>query len=245
MKTIAEQLTFSNKIYENVVSFGCMCSLALYLRKLGLRSASCFFDWITSDIKNNMMLVNNNFSNFFDKELFKQQYPGYAHLITNTKYNFVYSHVFNPKETLEKQYSSVKRRVQKSINNFNKSIKNNCLLVYYSRDFNEINWIFNNQKIIDEFVKKNGCDILFIFNFDINGKFIFPKFIIPQNNIHKPNGGGVSFPFENTEEIDAYLLSHYDPKRRMKNLKHRSHVSIYSRIKRRLQSKSCDKLIIE
>ena len=230
--------------YNNIVSFGCMCSLALYLRKTGLRSSSCFFDWITSNLKNNIELVECNFKDFFNEQYFKQEFDGYPHLITNTKYNFVYTHVFNPKETFEKQRNSVKKNVQKKINNFERSISDKCLLIYYSRSIDENNWIKENQNLISSFADKYNCDFLFVLNFDITGEFIFPKFVIPQNNIHKPNGGGVSYPFVDTDDLTAYLISHYDEKKRKKNLKYKLSDPFLLRLKRRLERSKKDKLVI-
>lgn len=236
------QSTF--KIYNNVVSFGCMCSLALHLKKLGLRSSSGYFDWVTSDIEKNIELVENNFEGFFDTKYFKQEFPGYAHLITNTKYRVVYTHVFDPKSTLKKQYQKCRRYVQKKIDNFYKSLNDNCLLIYYSRSEQENNWIKTHQELIKEFCDKHKCDMAFVLNFDIEGPFAFPKFVIPQNNIHKPNGGGVSYPFEHTEELDDFLISHYDIEKRQKNLSFKSKESLIHRIKRRLGAHKKDRLVV-
>ena len=232
------------KRYKNIAPFGCMCSLALHLRKIGLRSSSCFFDWLTSDLAHNMEIVDNDFNDFFNKKYFKQEYPDYAHLITNTKYNFVYSHVFNPKQTLDKQYESVKKRVQRGIDNFKKALSDDCLLIYYSRSKKETDWIRDNQDKIKAFCLKHRCDITFVLNFDIDGPFIFPKYIIPQNNIHKPIGGGVSYLFEKTEKLDEYLLSVFDPEERQKNLRHVSKESLFIRIKRKLYSFRKDRLVV-
>ena len=234
------------KIYNNIVSFGCMCSTALYLKKIGVRSKSCFFDWITSDIKNNLLLVNNKFDDFFNKTYFRQDYKGYSHLVTNTKYNFVYSHVFDSKKTLAKQYNSVKKRVQKSIDNFLLSLNDSCLLVYYSRSEVENKWIVDNQESIKDFCKTYGCDIIFVLNFEIDVDFAFPTFVIPQNNVHIPNGGGVSFPFTNTEALDAYLIEHYPIDKLQKNLRHpkKEHKSIFKSAFHRLSMLKRDKLKI-
>lgn len=234
----------ASKIYNNIVSFGCMCSTALYLKKIGVRSSSCFFDWLTSDLKHNMELVDSGFKDFFETKYFKQEFPGYSHLITNTKYNFVYTHVFNPKETMKKQYKRVKKHIQKSIDNFIKSINDNCLLIYYSRSKEECEWIKHNESAIHDFCSRHNCDMTFVLNFDIGNNFQFKKIVIPQNNIHKPNGGGVSYPFECTEELDSFLISHYDENKRLKNINFKSHRSIIGALKHKLQSKKKDRLVV-
>lgn len=220
-----------SKKYENIISFGCMCSLALHLKELGLRSKSCFFDWVNCEsINNNIRLVLDNFNGVFDKTYFVQKYTNSPHIVTNAKYKIDFVHLFNAKITLKKQYSRTKERVERSIRNFYNSANNNCLLIYYSRDENEKQWIISNQDVINSFCKKFNCDIAFVFSYKFDDFLNYPKFIISENNIHKPFGGPVSYPFDGTVELDNFLLSHYDEHKRQKNLSYKKRKSIFKKI---------------
>lgn len=219
-----------------------MCSVALYLKKIGVRSCSSFFDWNDSCLRDNIRIVDSNFRDVLNPCFFKQLYPEHPHIVTNTKFNLSYVHTFNPKRSLNNQIESVKKNVNKRINNFINSLNDNCLLVYYSRTTDENNWIKDNQHLIECFCSKHNCDILFVLNNDIDGEFLFPKFVIPQNNIHKPFGGDVSYLFEETNELDEYILSRYDENKRKQNLAFKHKKSIFKKIISRFESRKKNRL---
>ena len=237
------QLKFNT--YNNVVSVGCMCSTAIYLRNLGVRSKSCFFDWINIESFETVIdLIESGFAGCIDEKYLRQNYKEHPHIVSNTKYGFDYVHLFDKKQTFKKQYNLVSNKVAKSITNFKESLSNDCLLVYYSRSSNDTNWIERNQKKILNFCCKYKCDIFFVLNFEVKENFLFKKIIIPQNNIHKPFGGGVSYPFTNTEILNKFLLEHYSDKKRSRNLKHKNKFSFFDKCKKIIYKFTKDKLII-
>lgn len=231
------------KEYKSIIPFGCMCSVALHLNKLGLRSKSAFFDWLTSDIQSNMKVVDDDFTDFFNAKYFRQDYQQHPHLVTHTKYHFIYSHVFDAKRSLKRQYHYVQRNVQRSIDNF-KALLNNkpSLLLYYSRDEKEITWICENQDLLAVFAKRHECDLAFVFNYPAKEGFSFPAFVIRQNDIHKPIGGGVSFPLIETGDLDAYLLCHYADEQRKQNLLYRPKTHLIHKLFSKIRSYRKDRL---
>lgn len=237
------QLIFDR--YNNIVSLGCMCSTALYLRKIGVRSKSCFFDWINVDsFKDVIYLIDDNFTDCLNLKFLEQNFDESPHIITNTKYKIDFVHLFNSKISFHRQYKSVKDRLERSIKNFNDSLKDSCLLVYYARTIDDVNWIQNHQKDIISFCDKHKCDIYFILNFEPNHHFVLKKIVIPQNNIHKPFGGGVSFPFTDTEKLDNFLISHFDESKRNKNLRFKEKKSVFKKIKNAILRAGKNKLIV-
>ncbi len=59
-----------NKIYKNIMSLGYFCGVARELERVGLRNASYPFDWIIStDFKQVIKLIENNFENFLSKKI--------------------------------------------------------------------------------------------------------------------------------------------------------------------------------
>lgn len=230
--------------YSNIVSIGCMCSTALYLRSIGVRSCSSFFDWVDGNLKNNIELIENSFSNLFDRDLLVQKFDGCPHIVTNTKYGISFVHLFDPKKTFDKQYSKIKKETDKRIQNFYDSLKNNCLLVYYCRNKEEAKWIKNNQELLVNFCLKHQCNFIFIFNDKTIKLESFKSFVIPANNIHIPFGGPVSYLFEETSELDEFLISHYDPEKRKQNLAYHPRKHIIRHIKAKLSKHRKDKLVL-
>ena len=215
-----------------------MCSCALFLRKHGFRDVSCFFDWLTSYFFENIKLIENDFGDVLNSKFFIQEYTDNPHLVTNTKYKFVYTHVFDPKTTYTKQKTKVEKYINKRIANFKKTFSDNSLLVYYCRDLEEQKKIENSTERIIDFINKFNTNIIFIFNNKVEADFPFKTFVIPYNNIHKPIGGEVSYPFEggDTDELIDWLTERYDESKILKNKKYKKRrnlfVSLINKLKR-------------
>ena len=209
---------YKNK-YEHIVSFGCMCSCARFLQINGFRSTSSFFDWIDSNIEANIKIVRNNFADVLNRKYLAQKYPTAKNCITNTLYNVTFVHLFDAYKTFDEQYQDVKTKSDIYISRFKQMINESLLLVYYCRSVDEQNWIIKNQKEIKKFCSDFNVDVAFIFNKSIDNEFFdFKSFIIPVNNIHKPFGGAVSWPFEQTDEIVSWLSDKYDLNKKNQNI---------------------------
>ena len=223
--------------YNHIISFGCMCSCALFLKKFGFRDSSYFFDWLTSNIFGNIETIENDFKDVTNPGFFKQEYTDYPHLVTHTKYGFIYTHVFDAKTTYSKQSKQVNKYTFKRIQNFKKSLLDNSLLVYYCRDAEEQKEIEKSVNKLIEFTQKYSVDILFIFNNKVGSSFPFKSFVIPYNNIHYPIGGEVSYPFEggDTEDMVSWLTSRYDENLRNKNLQFKRKRNVFKAVIRKLK----------
>ena len=209
----------SGKIYKSVMSFGCMCSTALFLRKNGFRSESTIFDWFSSTLQANLKLLDNDFSNLISKEYLYQPYKDFPHIVDNKFYEISLNHLFSEYQTFKKQFKKVSRFCYKRIKRFKENLRDgNALLVYYSRDKEECEWISNNESLLEEYSARFSFDWLFITNYPLKENFKYPHYVIPFNNIHKPYGGEVSFPFEKDEDIIKFLNEHYDETKKEKNL---------------------------
>lgn len=232
--------------YDYILSFGSMCSTSLFLRKNGFRSKSCFFDWLTSDFFGNMDAVNHDFEDYFSKRYLIQRFKDYPHLVTNERYGFTYSHVFNPKETFAKQEAKVKARIQRSIDSFKMCLKQNTLLVYYCRSDEEQNRILDSVEIIKTFCKKHKVDLVFIFNNVVSAAFPFLSFVVPYNNVHHPFEDSVSYPIEGeeSEKLLKWLGCRYDQKQKEANLRYKHKTPLFVRLKNKIQKNRRNKLII-
>ncbi len=234
-----------NKKYQSIMSFGCMCSTALFLRKNGFRSESTIFDWFSSNLESNLKLLDENFKDLLKREYLSQPYNDFPHIIDNEYYKISLNHLFNEYQTFDRQIKKVEKFCKKRIDRFvNNLKKGQSLLVYYSRDEKECDWISKNEDRLRNYCDLYGFDWLFITNYPLRKDFSFPHFLIPFNNVHKPYGGNVSFPFENDEIIISYLKSHYPSELILENLKHKNKRHLFRRLVRRLQKKNGIKLKI-
>lgn len=190
-----------------------------FLKKNGYRSFSGIFDWVDSDLFRNIELVENGFKDLLLKKILAQPFAGYPNVVTNVKYNFSFPHWFDIKKSFEKQITNLSLRIDRKITRFYETIKKgSCLLVYYSRFKEDQDKILNSSDLIASFCQKYGCDFLFIFNFEVEKAFDYPFFVIKQNNVHKPYGGPVSFPFDPEEPIIRFLDQRFSSEQKSINL---------------------------
>lgn len=230
-----------------ICSFGCMCSCANYLKKKGFRFFSSIFDWCDSTLEGNIRLVKNNFSDLLNKQYLEQNYPDYKHIVTNKLYNLSFVHLFDKYSTYDRQIQKVKDKAKHLINNFLFALNSKrCILVYYIRKESEVEWVKNNIDIVESFCKDYSTKFIFVSNYDFT-LINFPVFCIARNNIHQPFGGDVSFPFEDTENLDKYLENYMQKSYIQRNLKfiNKKHPikKIISNIKFKLKNKT-EKLIL-
>lgn len=200
------------------VSFGCMCSTAIFLKENGYRDRSCFFDWVDSNLIDNIRIVQDNFSHVLDKNLLEQRFKEYPHIVTNVLYNLSYVHIFDVKKSYESQIKSIKKKISRSSTNFLNILNSGrCLLVYYLRKEDEVQIIEKNKVQIESFLNKFNASLIIVSNFKKEISYL-KTFHIESNNIHIPFGGDVSFPFTNTNKLEAFLNENIGIEQRNKNL---------------------------
>jgi len=119
---------------KQIVSFGCMCSTALFLKKNGYRSFSSFFDWLDGGLFEYIKVVNNDFKDVLNYKFLVQKFTDFPQIITNVFYNFSFVHLFDERKTFRKQIKNISKKCSKQINNFKKALSSkNLILVYYIR----------------------------------------------------------------------------------------------------------------
>lgn len=233
------------KKYSKVMSFGCMCSTALFLRKNGFRSESTIFDWFSSSLMSNLKMLDDNFEHLLDRKFLCQKYPEFPHIVDNSYYDASLNHLFDEYKPFDKQIKTVQKHCSKRIDRFMKNLANeSCLLLYYSRDEKECEWISKNSSLLKDYCKKYHFDFLFVTNYKLNENFVFPWFYIPFNNIHKPYGGEVSFPFEQDSDLINYINERYDIATKKKNLSYKAKKHFLRKVFRFFEKKRGIKLKI-
>jgi len=178
---------------EVLVPIGSSCSVASYLRQLGLRKEAFPFDWNVTPIEDAIELINNNFKYFLNEKsliyleptkrlLFKENgidfessndiiTPVYC---TNTNTLFVHDFSVNGKADLKE----VKKKYHRRIKRLNKLLNNTNIKIIFIYDdslpnewqmeqYNKVNYTFkriNDIAKLDE-LKRDNSEIISLKDF--------------------------------------------------------------------------------
>lgn len=225
------------KKYKHIISFGSMCSVALFLRENGFREGATIFDWLKSNLESNMKLIENNFLDLLNISYLTQKYTDHPEIIDNTYYDISLSHLFDETLSLKSNMKIVSRIIKNRTQRFFDFINDGpSLLVYYCYEKNDFKWIKDNVDKILNFKTKYKIDILFLSNYAFENDFPFESFTLSFNSIHEPFGLHVTFPFDNCQFLVSYLSKRYDAKKIVTNLKYKEkRVSIKHRLFRKIR----------
>ena len=227
------------KKYKHICSFGSMCSVALFLRENGFRDGATIFDWLRSNMKSNIELVKNNFSNLLNPHYLKQNYFDHPEIVDNTFYDISLSHLFDETTSFKKNIKRVTKITRSRIKRFYNFVKDGpTLLIYYCYEPNDFAWINSNIDKIINFCESLHIDLCIVTNFEFQAEFPLTSFVIPFNTTHEPFGLRVTFPFDNNCALKKYLLERYDQTKINKNLAHKENRgSLIYRLFRKIRKK--------
>lgn len=202
--------------YQHIISLVHFCSPAQEIERIGFRECSSPFDWlISSDFEMIMVLIENNFDDFLNKEYLYQSNdnPSYYY---NSICKVWFYHDFNEYEPLDEQLTIVQEKYKRRIDKFYRNIIESTLFIRYISDGNELLFIENNIKKIlsglQNFNKKN--QILFILNNNLKSNKIKLYVVKPDQN------DTVAREFlKKSEELCKYLneMIYYDKYLKQKN----------------------------
>ena len=140
-------------MYEQVISLGFFCSVALELKRLNLRSGSGPFDWVISDLKGILRLMENNFEDFLNPK-FLVQNKVYPYIYVNIRYLIEFYHDFNPNIPMEAQIEEIQNKYKKRIEKFYHDITTPTLFVRYIKNQEEYDFICKTHNDIISVLKK-------------------------------------------------------------------------------------------
>lgn len=171
--------------FENVISLGFFCSVALEIERIGFRNFSLPFDWlITADFSKVLELVDNKFNDFLIFDNLYQESdidPRYYYDCVN-KIHFY--HDFNEFQPLCEQFDSVKNKYNRRIAKFYTAIKSPTLFIRYITGKEECKFIDENYDSILNRIKSFNKDNYIIFVYDVEYEFSNAKnaYFVPKEN---------------------------------------------------------------
>lgn len=158
------------KKYSNIISLGFFCSVATEIERIGMRSCSYPFDWVISDFKNVVDMIENHFQNFLKEEYLQEveekQLPSTI-VVKNIQTHTTFFHDFKKGYTIKEQLPEVVLKYNRRIQRFYKDItQQRTLFIRYIKDKEEVAYIHQNyERVLKRLKKYNaGNDIIFISN---------------------------------------------------------------------------------
>ncbi|MBO5286842.1 MAG: hypothetical protein J6B34_01825 [Clostridia bacterium] len=206
------------KKFQNVISLGHFCSVAMELERIGLRKASYPFDWvIASDFEKVCQLLSTRFEGFLEKDsLLQEKNPKYYF---NEKTEIHFYHDFSPKLSLDAQYEDVKKKFERRIKRLFEDITTPTLFIRYITNKRELEYILNSKDSINELIKKYNPDNEIIYISSVEEKIDTGARIF---YIEKDKNDTVARRFlDKSSELKEYILSSVDisDEAREKNIK--------------------------
>lgn len=202
------------KKYDNVISLGWFCSVALELERFGLRNSSQPFDWLLTDYESLIDCIKNDFANFLEYENLMQYDTNPAFYYDNY-YKIHFYHDFHACIPLSEQLRAVKDRYKRRIERFMSDIRKPSLLIRYIEDQAEADYINSNFENIHCFFKEFNEDneIIYVANEDIVTNF-------DVYTVRKDENDTVARKFvDKNKELERFLKSDvFNGKKRKENL---------------------------
>lgn len=166
--------------FENVVSLGWFCSVALENQRMGLRPYSLPFDWLLiSNFESVLQLLQTHFSSFLDAKNLHQESgdPAYYH---DTAYGIHYYHDFTADKSLEEQLPAVRQKYDRRISRLYETISYPTLFVRYCAYVTEMEYICSNYDAIRSQLKQYNerNEIIFIYDKDFSWRSDITAFFV-------------------------------------------------------------------
>lgn len=155
-------------MFDNFISLGSYCGVAASMSKIGIRSVSGPFDWlISSDLKSVGSCMENDFSDFLNKENLVVTHGGMG--FTDIKHSFYFWH--DIKNSFEEDYEFIYEKYMRRINYFKEQIKHKTCFIRAVYSVDEFKYIQANQQFINSIIKKFHKDneIIYVVNKSILG----------------------------------------------------------------------------
>lgn len=195
-------------MFERVISLGWFCSVALEIKRIGLRDGSYPFDWLlTHNFSKVLDIMNAEVDSImFLKNEDMLQYEGDASKWYNKRYQISLFHDFDKYKKMISQLDMVNKKYQRRVKRLQECV-DSTLYIRYVKDQEEALYITANETRIDNIIKKRNAsnDIIYIAHPNLQEamKQIDNKVYFIEND----EGDYVSREFlKKLPELESYLL---------------------------------------
>ena len=192
------------KKYNNVISLGFFCSVAMEMDRIHRRKASYPFDWCISSFPSVLNLIDNHFTDFLNYDQMEQNKEIPWHY--RNAYGIAFYHDFNQFEPLNKQLPAVIKKYDRRIKRFYNTIKRPTLFIRYIENEEEISFIQQNLSYINSILKGPNAknEILFVLNQEYKAEILGD---VKCYYVEKDKDDSVARKFlENNKELEDYII---------------------------------------
>lgn len=161
------------KKFKNIISLGAFCFVASELRRYEVRKKAYPFDWIITDLKSVIELIENEFLNFTALKYLEKKEENNIVFYDNNAYSLIrFIHDFN--ENCDNTVL-IQDKYQRRIQRFYQDIKSETLFVRYVINQGEYKYILKKHDKISKLLKSfnSNNDIIYIINDDIKINYFF------------------------------------------------------------------------
>lgn len=161
------------KKFKNIISLGAFCFVASELRRYEVRKKAYPFDWIITDLKSVIELIENEFLNFTALKYLEKKEENNIVFYDNNAYSLIrFIHDFN--ENCDNTVL-IQDKYQRRIQRFYQDIKSETLFVRYVINQGEYKYILKKHDKISKLLKSfnSNNDIIYIVNDDIKINYFF------------------------------------------------------------------------
>lgn len=174
--------------YSRVISLGANCNVALDLERIGYRVTSSPFDWVISNFKDVINLVENRFEDMLiiGNIIQDEVHPNVYHDI---KTGLDHYHDFKENDTIEMQLGAVKQKYSRRIERFLTNIQEPTLFIRLVRNEDDYKWIASNMDRICEVLTLRGkvdSKCVFIAKEELKQKDFAGIIDFVSNNLFRP-----------------------------------------------------------
>lgn len=149
--------------YNNFISLGFYCGVAMELERLGIRNTSLPFDWlISADLERVLELIDTNFNEFLFYDNLGQEYNVNPKYYYDEYFQLHFYHDFNGSMSLDDQLQSVKHKYNRRIERLYLLLQQPSCIIRYIFDKSEYDFICHHYADIQEkFRQYNSNNRLF------------------------------------------------------------------------------------
>ena len=160
--------------HGTIISLGFFCGVAKELKRFGLRKKSFPFDWLITDGETAIEFIANDFSGFLDEDSLVRDVER-PDIIHNKNCKTMFLHDFPVGKPLTEHLPANRKKYQRRIKRFYKTLRQGALCVRYMADQKECDYWESTftrlLSLLQQFNKNN--EVLFIANSDVNSEKLY------------------------------------------------------------------------
>lgn len=171
------------KKFKQIIPLGFGCMVAQDLEKIGLRDQSYPFDWVISNFKDVVRIIDNRFDSIFQEV---EQDATHNNVYHDRQTGLDHYHDFFPDQSIEEQINAVRKKYARRIERFYENIQAPTIFIRFVRNLDDWKYIKENEASITALLKgfnqENVC--VYVLAKDLQDDSIATNVYITEDKTH-------------------------------------------------------------